>query len=146
MRLHGLDYYELSRGDKTGIGILYPKSLQRTTDSISGSAGFRSNYHTSSLIDDSVVIRTDGSVTTDWTAAGAAGDAFYATPDWKSVTWLSIGTGFSLPAQAIQQNPVGPYLAFEYYDHWGRYHTGRTDVTVNNALHAAFVLSTLEQP
>lgn len=138
-RVHGNNYDSLSHGDKVGIGILYARHLSRGAGSIGGEKGFYASVGT--------IVRSDGSIVTDWTASGAHSDVYDFTRSgavwWYRVsggTQSKIGEGLSLSASAFS-GLVYDEIKFDYLDEWGRWHSGETNVVVDSALHAALSMS-----
>jgi hypothetical protein len=132
-REHGTNYYWLTAGDQTAVNFIYPISVARG----SGSMGSPVGFHTSS----GTVIRSDGSVTTDWTVQGGSSQLFSTTPSWY--TWVSgtptfIGSGTSMSASTIAAHSHTS-VSFSFTDVWGRSESGQENVVVSSSSHTAIL-------
>ena len=133
-------YYQLSDGDKAGISMMYPKSLSRLSGSIRSHRGFPTAG--------GLVIRTDGSVVTDWTAMNASTDVFKTVPRWYvrapgSTTFTAIAQTYELAAADLSAQSFDQ-VRFIYADHWNRFDSGTDGVIINNSLHTALLNSVTE--
>lgn len=132
-RKHGNNYYLLTNGDQMAVNFIYPISFARGANSIGSAVGF----HTSN----GTVIRSDGYVTTDWTASGAASELFSTTPSWyvwSSGTPTFIGYGMTMPASTIAAY-AHDSVSFSFTDYWSRGESGQDNVVVDSTYHAALL-------
>lgn len=132
-RRHGMNYYWLTAGDQRAVNFVYPTSLARGAGSIGTFVGF----HTSA----GTVVRSDGSVTTDWTAQGGSSQLFSTTPSWY--TWVGgtptfIGSGTSMSAATIAAHSHTS-VSFSFTDVWGRSESGQENVIVSSSSHTAIL-------
>lgn len=136
IRIHdAFSYYQLSDGDKAGIAMLYPNGLARGV----GSIGSRRGFSTIS----GPVIRSDGSVVTDWTAMGASTDVFQSVPQWSvrvvgSSSFTSVGPAYEVAASTLSAYAYD-LVRFSYRDFRGRMNAGTSQVFVNDSLHTALL-------
>lgn len=134
-------YYYLSHWDKVGISILYPRVLSRPSTGV----GSRVGFYTS----DGVLVRDDGSFTTDWTASGAHADVYNksALPTWT----VRAGNSTSYPPSGIEvsagylQRGINQ-VTFAYTDYWDQANSGGGQVVKNSSLHTALTMVTVDSP
>jgi hypothetical protein len=114
----------LSELDKLGLEVVYPREL---------TAPFRGEH--SFAVAQGLVMREDDHLVTDWLARGADLQAFEGTPRWSvgGITW----TSWRLPATYVTAASV----ELEYDDFRRRAHQSTRNVAVDDAQHAALVVT-----
>jgi hypothetical protein len=128
---NSVSYWELSQGDRVGIGILYPHALTR----YAGSIGSWHGFHTSG----GLLVRTGGTVISDWTEAG--GGNIMNAMDWYR--WAGYWQLWGLGSEASPLAGTYSYR-FTYMDYWGRSNECVDTVIADSSKHTALLMATLD--